>query len=78
MGRKIRTKTQFLTQDNSRIDQISRRIKGFSFQEFEDDLWHSRIDFSMFSHRNLTFKHSINAEIDIEAKGIKRFKDCGV
>ena len=78
IGRKIRSKTRFLTQDSARIDPISFRIKGFSFRKFEDDRWHLRINFSLFSQRNLTFKHSVGAEIDLEAIGSKRLKDCGV
>ena len=42
-------KTQFLTQDSIRIDQIAPQIRGFSFREFEDDRWRSRIDLSLFS-----------------------------
>ena len=62
-------------EDSARIDSISRGIKGFSFYEFEDNHWHSRTDFSLFSQQNLTFKHSFDAEIDLEVKD--RFKDCG-
>ena len=31
IGREIRKKTQILTRDNTRIDPIDPRIKGFSF-----------------------------------------------
>ena len=71
-------KTQFLTQDNAWVDPISCRINGYSFCEFEDNPWHSRIDFSLFSQRNITFKYSVDTKIDLEAIGSKRFKDCGV
>ena len=75
---KIRTKTWFLTQDSARIDQISRQIKGFSLREFEDKRWRSRINFSLFSQQNLTFKHSSDVEMSLEAKGSTIFKDGGV
>ena len=74
----MKIKTRFLTQDSAQIDPISLRIRGFSFCEFKDNFWHSRIDFSLFFERNLTFKHSLDVEVDLEAKGIKRFDDCGV
>ena len=59
-------KTRFLTQDSAQIDLISCQIKGYSFHEFEDDRWHSRIDFSLFSQWNLIFKNSSDAEISLE------------
>ena len=68
IGRKIRIKTWFLTKDSTRIDPISRRIKGFLFREFKDNCWYSRIDFSLFSQQNLTFKQSLDVEIYLEAK----------
>ena len=71
-------KTQFLTQDRARIDPIARWIRGFSFRKFEGDLWRSKFDFSLFSQRNLIFKYSSYAEMSLEAKGSKRFKDSGV
>ena len=78
IGRKIRTKTRFLTQDNAQIDPIFGRIKGYSYREFEDDCWHSIINFYLFSRRNLTFKNSMDAEIDLEVIESKRFKNCDV
>ena len=77
-GRNIRTKTWFLTQYSAQIDPISCQIKGYSFWKFEDNQWHSRIDFSLFSQQNLTLKHFVDAEIDLEAIESKRFKDCGI
>ena len=62
------------TQDSTRIDSIAHRIRGFLFCEFEDNRWHSRIDFSIFSQQNLTFKHSLDREVSLEAKLSKRFK----
>ena len=59
-------KTQIITQDSAQNDLIDRRIKGFSFRDFEDDHRHSRSDFFLFSPRNLTFKHSLYVEIDLE------------
>ena len=70
-GREIRRKTQ----DSTQIDPIAFRIKGFLFRKFEDDRQYSRSDFSMFSQRNLTFKHSLDAKIDLEDEGSERFKD---
>ena len=78
IGRKIKTKTRFLNQDSARIDPISFRIKGYSFSEFEDNHWHSPINVSVFSQRNLTFKLSVYAEIDLEEIRSKILKDCGV
>ena len=71
-------KTQFLTQDSAQIDPIARWIRGFSFREFEDDRWRSRINFSIFSQRNVTFKYSSDAEVSLEARGSKIFKYSGV
>ena len=68
-------KTQILTRDSARNDPIDRRIKGFLFRDFEDDCWHSRNNFSIFSPQNLTFKHSLDEEIDLEDEESKRFKD---
>ena len=56
-------KAQFLTQDSARINLISHRIKGFLS--------------SIFFQQNLTFKHSYDAEMSLEVKGSKRFKDRG-
>ena len=75
IGRKIRSKVQILTRDSDLNDPIDRWIKGFSFRNFEDDRRHSRTDFSLFSPQNLTFKHSLDSEIDLEGKERKRFKD---
>ena len=68
-------KSRFLTQDGSQIDPIPCQIKGFSLG---NDRWCSRVDFSLFSQRNLTFKHSLDVESDSEEIGSKRFKDWGV
>ena len=54
-------KKGILTQDSARIDPIDHQIKDFSFHEFEDDRRHSRIDFSLLSQWNLSFKHSLHA-----------------
>ena len=78
IGRKIRIKTQFLTKDSAQIHPISHKIICFSFRKFEDGRWRSRIDFSLFSLLNFTFKHSLDVKMSLEVKGSKRFKDCGV
>ena len=75
IGREIRRKTQILTQDSSQNDPIDRWIKGFSFRDFGDDCRYLRSDFFLFSPQNLTFKHSSNAEINLEDEESKRFKD---
>ena len=75
IGREVRRKTQILNQDNTQNDPIDRRIIGFSFWNFEDNRQHSRSDFSLFSPRNLTFKHSLEAEIELEDEDNKRFND---
>ena len=64
--------------DSARIDPIDHRIKKISFRKFVEDRRHSRINFSLFSHQNLTFKHSLDMKIDLEAKESKRFKDLDV
>ena len=56
-------KTHNLNCDNDRNDPIDRWIKGFSFRDFEDDRQHSRGEFSLFFRKNLTFNHSIKAEM---------------
>ena len=78
VGRGIRRKTQILTWDSAWNDQIYHQIKGFSFCDFKDDRQHWRTYFSLFSPPNLTFKHSLDAKIDLEDKEGKRFKDWDV
>ena len=75
IGRKIRMKTRILTWDSARNDPIDRQIKGFSFFDFKDKIWHSRGTFFLFFRWNLDFKNSLDAEMSIEEKVIKRFKD---
>ena len=58
--------------------QLIARSEAFSLCDLEDDRRHSRSDFSLFSPRNLTFKHSLDAEIDIEDKESKRFKERSI
>ena len=64
-----------LTQSHARIDPIDHWIKGFSFHDFEDIIWHSIGDFSLFFWRNVNFKHSLDAEMSLEEEEIKRFED---
>ena len=78
IGRRIRTKTQIQTQDRARNDPIDHLIKGFSFCDFENDRRHSKNNFTLFSPRNLTFKHPLDAEPNLEVKESKRFKDWDV
>ena len=65
-GRKIRRKTHNLTQDSDQNDPTDRRIKGFSFCDFEDDCQCSRGKFSLFFRQNLTFNHFINTDMSLE------------
>ena len=44
----------------------------------KNDRWFSRVDFLLFSQQNFTFKHSVDAKIDLEVIGSKRFKGFGV
>ena len=38
-------KAHNLIESSTQIDPIDHRIKGFSFREFKDKIWHSRRDF---------------------------------
>ena len=49
-------------------------MKSFLFRDFEDDRRHSRSYFSLWSQQNLTFKDSLDAEIDLEDKEIRDSK----
>ena len=69
--KKYSDKNTISKRDSAQIDPISRRIKGYSYREFEDDHWHSIIDFSIFSQRNLTFIHSMDVKMDLEVIGRK-------
>ena len=75
IGSEIRRKTQILTPNSDQSGLIDHLIKGSSFRNFEDEFWHLGSNFSLFSPRNLTFKHSLDAKIDIEEEESKRFKD---
>ena len=68
-------KTQILTQNNAQNDPIDHRIMSSSFRDFKDEFRHLRNNFSQFPPQNLTFKHSLAAEIDLEDKENKIFKD---
>ena len=59
-------------------DPIDHQIKRFLFCDFENKVRHSRGYFSLFSRRNLTFKHSLDVEIDVEEDERKRFKALDV
>ena len=75
IGRKIRRKTHNLTQSHARNDPIDHRIEGFLFCNFEYKIKHSRGDFYLIFQQNLDFKHSLDAEIDLEEEEINRLKD---
>ena len=67
-----------LAQSRTRNDPINRRIQGFSFCDFENEVQRSRCDFFRFFPPNLDFKPSLDAKISLEEEEFKRFKDCGV
>ena len=71
-------KTLNLTQSRTRNDPINRRIQGFSFRDFENDIRHSRWGFFQFSRPILDLKHSLDTEMILEGEEVKRFSDCGV
>ena len=71
-------KKLILTKNSTRNAPNDRRIKGSSFHDFKDEFWYSRSDFSLFSQRNLTFKHSLDMEINLEEEESKKFKDGDV
>ena len=68
-------KTRNLTRDSDRNDPINRRIQGFSFRDFENNRRCSRGELSLIDRRNLTFNHSVDAKMSLEAIESKRFKD---
>ena len=68
-------KTRNLTWSRAQSDLIDRRMKGFSFHNFENKIQHSRGDFSLFFRQNLDFKDSVDMEMSLEEQEIKRFKD---
>ena len=57
-----------LTQSRAQIDHW---IKDFSFGDFEDKVWHSRGEFSLFFQRNLDFKHSLDVELSLKEEEMK-------
>ena len=58
------------------MTQLITRSKGSSFCDFEEEfLAFSRGDFSLFSQRNLTFKHSLDVKMDLEEEESNRLKD---
>ena len=71
-------KTHNLTQSRAWNDPTNRRIQGFSFRDFENEVWCSRCDFLWFPWSISDFKHSLDAEMNLEDAEIKRFSYCGV
>ena len=67
-----------LTRNIAQNDPIDWRIKGTLLCDFEHEFWHLRSDFLQFSQWNLTFKHSLDAEVDVEEEESKSFKDWNV
>ena len=41
-------------------------------------MWSSRVDLSLSTQPNLDFKPSVDAEMDVEEDGTKRFEKGGV
>ena len=66
------------TRDSDQNDPINRWIQGFSYHDFEDDHRRSRNEFSLYFRRNLTFNHSVDAEMSLEVIESNIFKDGGV
>ena len=66
------------TRSRARNEPITRRVQGFSFHDFEDEVWRSRCDFFRFPQSISDLKHSLDAEMSLEDVEIKRFSDCGV
>ena len=78
IGENIMKKTRNLTQNHTWTDPIDRRIKEFSFLHFEDEFRHSRDDSPQFSLKNLTFKHFLDAKIDLWDEESKRINHWDV
>ena len=77
--KRFRRKAHNLTRDSNRNDPINHRIQGFSFSDLENDRRHSRVELSLFFRRNLTFNHSVDAEMSLkEEEESERFKDGSV
>ena len=64
-------KTRNLTQICARNDPINRRIQGVSIRDFENEVRRSRCDFFQFFQPILDFKHSLDAEMNLEGLEIK-------
>ena len=74
----IRMKTHNLTQSRTHNDPINRRIQGFSFRDFENEVRRSRYDFFWLFQPILYFKHSSDAKMSLEEVEIKWFSNCDV
>ena len=70
--------TRSLTHDCARIDPITHQIKSFLFPNSKMIFDVQESISSNFLKKNLTFKHSVDAKINLEAIGSKRFKGFGV
>ena len=57
--------------------QLIAGIKAF-YQKSENRDRGVRVNFLLVFHLNLDLKHSVDAEMSLEAIGIKRFKRFGV
>ena len=66
---KIKMKSTNLTQINLRNDPINRRIQSFSFRNFEDEVWCSRLDFSLVFWLKLKTMHLMEAELKYDHAG---------
>ena len=67
-----------LTRSRAQNDLINFQIQGFLFYDFENEVWCSRCDLFLFSQLILDSKHSLDVEMSLEEKDIKRLSDCGV
>ena len=56
-------KARNLTQSCAQNDPINCEIQGFSFRDFENEVWHSRCDFFQFPQSIYDFLHSSDAKM---------------
>ena len=74
-------KTCNLTQISLQNDPINRRMHGFSFRIFEDEVEVQDVislDQNLISRSNFDFKHSLDAERSQECKEIDWHSNFGV
>ena len=65
----------FLPEIMIEMIQLIAGFKAFHFRDFKNDRRCPRDEFSLIDRRNLTFNHSVDAEMCLEAIRSERFKD---